>query len=189
MDQQAARVGVHVGPWVLGLSSGQQDVGDDLVELVDQLDQALAGDVLEGELALACVARISLSQDGVAVTRDDTARGEDLTAVLGELLVGDVTVAQLVLEILQELQDFLVGKSVERSSETIHTSGIGEVRIREGRSNKVSSVSTKPELVMADTTTRENNSKVVHVSKISRLKKKKDIHLTLPPSWSAWMTK
>lgn len=62
-------MGVHIGPGVLGLTLLQQHIGDNLVELGDQLEHGVVGKVLHGELPLAGVARVGLPQDGVPVTR------------------------------------------------------------------------------------------------------------------------
>ena len=66
--QKHTAVSVNVGPWVLGLALFQQDVGDDLVQLTDQFEHGVVGEVLERELSLASVPRIRLPEHGVAVT-------------------------------------------------------------------------------------------------------------------------
>ena len=60
-------MGIYIGPWVLGLALLQENAGDDLVELGHELEEFVIGQVLEGELALALVAGISLAEHGVAI--------------------------------------------------------------------------------------------------------------------------
>ena len=59
---------VNIWPWVLGLALLEEDTGDDFVELGDQLEELVVGEVLEGELALALVTWVSLAKNGVSVT-------------------------------------------------------------------------------------------------------------------------
>ena len=59
---------VNIWPWVLGLALLEEDTWDDFVELGDQLEELVVGEVLEGELALALVTWVSLAKNGVSVT-------------------------------------------------------------------------------------------------------------------------
>ena len=61
-------MGVNIWPWVLGLALLEENTWDDFVELGDQLEELVVGEVLEGELALASVTWVSLAEDGVAIT-------------------------------------------------------------------------------------------------------------------------
>lgn len=74
-----------------------------------------------------------------------TETGNDLTAlegspdvVLNGLLISVDT--DLVLHLKGPSQDFLVSETVEGTSKTVKTGSEGEVRIREGRANQVSTV-------------------------------------------------
>lgn len=69
--QQDTGVGIYVGPWVLDLAEFGQDWGHNLVDVGNQLEQRIVWQVLQGELALASVARIGLTQDSVTVARND----------------------------------------------------------------------------------------------------------------------
>jgi hypothetical protein len=42
----------------LGLAGLEEDVGDDLVDLADELEERVLGQVLEGELSLGGVSRV-----------------------------------------------------------------------------------------------------------------------------------
>lgn len=57
-NEQNTRVSVHVGPGVLGLSGGEEDVRDELIELSDELEELVVGEVLESELSLGLVSGI-----------------------------------------------------------------------------------------------------------------------------------
>jgi hypothetical protein len=56
--EEDTRVGVHVGPGVLGLTGGEENVGDEVVELTDELEELVVGEVLEGELPLSLVSGV-----------------------------------------------------------------------------------------------------------------------------------
>jgi hypothetical protein len=56
--EEDTRVGVHVGPGVLGLTGGEENVGDEVVELTDELEELVVGEVLEGELSLSLVSGV-----------------------------------------------------------------------------------------------------------------------------------
>ena len=74
--QQDSAVGVYVRPGVLGLALLQQYVGDNLIQLRHQSEHGIVGKFLQGKLSLAGVARVCLSQHGMAVTRDDLKQRE-----------------------------------------------------------------------------------------------------------------
>ena len=65
--EEDAGVGIDIGPWVLSLALLQENARDDLVELGDELEKFVIGQVLEGELALALVAGIRLAEHGMTV--------------------------------------------------------------------------------------------------------------------------
>ncbi len=64
-------VSVHVGPRVLGLALLGEHGGHDGVELLDELDEGIVGQVLGGELGLSGEARIGLPEHSVTEARDD----------------------------------------------------------------------------------------------------------------------
>jgi hypothetical protein len=139
--EENTRVSINVGPGVLGLTVLGQDVGDDVVQLAGELEHGVGGEVLEGELTLASVTGVGLSQDSVTVTRNDLARLEGLPDVVLDLLVGGVR-ADFGTEFEGPAEDFLVGKTVEGTSKTVETGSEGQVRVRESTADKVGSVST-----------------------------------------------
>lgn len=77
-----------------------------------------------------------LSQNGVSVSGNDLSRLEDRPDVLLHLLVGN-SGSNGLLHLEDKAQDFLVGESVEGSSESGEGGRVGEERIREGGSDEV----------------------------------------------------
>ena len=72
--QEAAAVGVHVGPGVLGLALLQEDVWHDLVQLTHQTEQGVIWKMLQGKLSLAYVARVRLTQHCMPIARNNLQR-------------------------------------------------------------------------------------------------------------------
>lgn len=132
-------VGVDVGEGVLGLAVLGKNAGGDLVDLGDEVEHGVVGQVLEGELALGDVTRVSLAEDGVAVTGNDTAGLEGVPKVLGDVLVGKVR-ADGLLHLGEPVEDLLVGKTVERAGKTVKAGGKGEVGGAESGANQVGGV-------------------------------------------------
>ena len=132
-------VGVDVGVGVLGLAVLGENTGGDLVDLADELEHGVVGQVLLGELALGDVAGVGLAEDGVAVTGNDLASLEGGPEVVLDGLVAEV-VANGLLHLLEPDKDLLVGQTVERTGETVETSGQGEVGRRQSRADQVGGV-------------------------------------------------
>jgi len=132
-------VGVDVGVWVLRLSVLGQHTRGDLVNLADKLEHWVVREMLKRKLALGHVAGICLAEDGVAVTGDDTAGLEGRPEVVLDVLVAEVG-ADTGLHLLEPLEDFLVGESVEGTGETVETGGEGEHGGGEGGTDKVGGV-------------------------------------------------
>ena len=106
--QEDTGVGVDVGVRVLGLAVLSEDTRSDLVDLADELEHRVIGQMLLSELALGDVAGIGLAKDGMAVTGNDTARLEGRPEVLLDLLVAEIVTDRL-LHLLEPLEHFLVG--------------------------------------------------------------------------------
>lgn len=85
---------IHIGPRVLGLAVLQQDGGHHVVQLGHQLEERIIGKVLQGELALAGVARIGLAQDSVTVPGDHLTRVQRVPDSLLQLLIADLCSAK-----------------------------------------------------------------------------------------------
>lgn len=140
-------VGVDVGVGVLGLAVLGKDLGGDLVDLGDELEHGVVGHLLcrvvsililtsnldchswwirtLGELALSRVTGVSLAEDGVAVTGNDTAGVEGGPEVVGDGLVAEV-VANGLLHLSEPVENLLVGQTVERTGQTVETSSNGK---------------------------------------------------------------
>jgi len=133
-------VGINIGPWVLGLSVLSEDWRNDLVENADELEERIVGKILQSELTLASVTGISLSENSVSESGDDLTRVKSVPeSLLHNLNIN--TTCELLLEVLSPLEHFLVGKTVERTSKTVHTGGEREIRIGESATHQVSGVS------------------------------------------------
>lgn len=132
-------MGVDIRPRVLGFASLEQDVRNKVIDLANELEHLVVGQVLQGKFALGSVARVRLSKNGVTVTGDDLTtleRGPDV--VLDGLIRG--ILANLALHLPEPDEDFLIGEAMERTGETVEGGAVGEERIREGRTNKFTSV-------------------------------------------------
>lgn len=138
--EEDARVGVDVWPRVLGLSVLLQDVWDKAEDLLDKVDVVVVLDVLLGKLLLADEPWVWNLKDGVAVAWDDASGVEERPGVVDELLVGRGFSAHLLDGTFDEDQHFLVGQAVERAGEAVQGGGEGQVRVREGRADKVARV-------------------------------------------------
>lgn len=113
-------MGINVGEGVLGLAVLGQDTGGNLVHLADELEHGVVGHLLLRELALSHVARISLAEDSVAVTGHDTARVQSGPQVVSNGLVAQI-VSNGLLHLNEPVQNLLVGKTVQRSGQTLKT--------------------------------------------------------------------
>jgi len=109
---------VDIGVWVLGLSVLGEDAGRDLVDLADELEHWVVGQVLLRKLALRDVAGVGLAENGVAVAGDDLAGLEGRPQIVLDGLVAEV-VANGFLHLLEPDEHLLVSQSVERTSETV----------------------------------------------------------------------
>lgn len=97
--QQHTGVGIYVRPRVLDLAEFGQDWGHDLVDVGDQSEQHIVRQMLQGELALASVPRIGLTQHGMAVSGHDLSRLERLPDKVLDLVLAGV-VSQLLAQLL-----------------------------------------------------------------------------------------
>ena len=127
-------MGIHVWPRVLCLALLLENVRDDLVDGRDDLEEVVVWHVLQAELTLSHVPRVSLAEDRVAIARDDLACLQGLPRKLADRLVRDALA--LLLELLVELkhpsEHLLVREAVERACQAAHGSREGEIRVRQG---------------------------------------------------------
>lgn len=160
VGQEDTRVSVDVGPGVLGLASLlfkkikyhakkgiqwilsylKKDVRDDVVDLADELEEGVFGEMLQSKLALGRVTGICLTQDGVTIARDDLTTLEGRPNVLLDGLVAS-TYADLRLHLAQPEENLLVCETVERTGETVQGSTEGEEGVREGGADEFAGVS------------------------------------------------
>lgn len=122
VHKQGAGSSVNVGPGVGDLTSCLEDVGDhSIASLYEVHEVVVLADELVGEVELAHEARVGLSEDGVAISRNDLATGKGVLHVLSDVVFSP-GLPKLVLEIEEELEALLVSETVERSGEAVHTS-------------------------------------------------------------------
>ncbi len=142
VPQQDTRVGIYIRVRVGNLSVFLQNAGHDRVNGVDNLEQFVVGHVLQGEFSLAGVTRVGLSQNSMSVSGDDLLGIEGVPGEFGDSFGGDFLSFgfEFGLEVLDPLEDLLVGQTVKRSGKGVQSSGIREVRIGEGGSDQVGSV-------------------------------------------------
>lgn len=137
--QQDTGVGVDIGPGVFDLLVSTQDLGGDLVDLGDELEQVVVGHVLETELALGGVTGVGLTEDSMTVAGNNTASLESVPQVLLDLLVGDVR-TDLLTHAEDPLEHLLVSTAMERTGKTVETSSNGQVGGGEGGADQVGGV-------------------------------------------------
>lgn len=127
---------------VLGLAVLGEDAGGNLGGSGDKLEDGVVLDLLSrvSKVHESLESRVGLSQNGVAVTGDDSAGLEDGPQVLDQVLVG-VALGDVLLHVEDESQDLLGGEAVERTSKTLQTSRVGQVGIRQSRADQVGGVS------------------------------------------------
>lgn len=138
--KQNAGVSVYIWPWVLGFTLGQEDVWNKFVDLGDQFEHIVVWKVFESELSLASVPWVGLSEHRVSVAWHDSARLQGVPDEVVEFLVGNVLAAEILSELGEPDEDFLVGETVEWAGETVHGGGEGEVWVGEGRTNQMTGV-------------------------------------------------
>ena len=134
MHEESAGASINIGPWVADLSDLAKFLRDHLVVGFDQVDESVSLDVLLGKLKFANETRISFPEDSVSISWDDLAGLEGLVNEVGDILVSPF-VTVLLLELEDVVQALLVSKTVERTSQSIHTSRESKVWVREGRAN------------------------------------------------------
>lgn len=82
---------------------------------------------------------VSFAKDGVTVSWNNFTSFKSVSNVSFDVLLGPFF-AELLLEVKDEVEAFLVCKAVERASESIHTSREGKVGIGKRRSDQMSCV-------------------------------------------------
>lgn len=137
--EEHARVRVDVRPRVLRLARLEEDVRHDLVDLADEAEEVVVGEVLQRELALRRVPRVRLPQHGVAVAGHDLAALERRPDVLPDRLVRWVG-ADLGLHLAQPEEYLLVCEAVERAGEAVQRRAEREEGVGERRADELAGV-------------------------------------------------
>lgn len=93
----------------------EQNAGNEVVDLADELEKRILRQVLEREFTLGGVAGVCLPQNGVAVAGNDLSALEGGPDVLLDGLIRSI-LADLGLHFAEPEEYLLVGKAVERAS-------------------------------------------------------------------------
>lgn len=130
---------IHIGPWILDLSSGKEHIGDHLIEIGNDLEHGVVGEELGGKLPLAGIPGVSLPKHPMAIPWDDLPlrkRGLDVSL---ELLLGRGR-TQLTHKLVEPSHHLLVGEAVEGAGKPVHAGGKGEVGVGESAPHQVAGV-------------------------------------------------
>lgn len=118
----------------------EKNTGDDVVNLANKLEERVIGEVLQSEFTLSSVTGVSLTENGVAITRNDLSTLEGRPDVLLDGIVSGV-LTNLRLHLAQPEKNLLVGETVKGTGETIQGSTEGEEGIGEGGADQFTGVS------------------------------------------------
>lgn len=139
--EHTARRSIHVRVRVLGLAMLLEHNRSKLRKALHELHNRGLLELLTGlaELAQGNETRVGLAEHSVTVARHDAAALKGGPELVNDLLVGRV-LANLALELEGPVEHLLVSETVERASETVETSRVREVRVRQGAADKVCGV-------------------------------------------------
>mmetsp|Transcript_36347 Transcript_36347/g.79542 ORF Transcript_36347/g.79542 Transcript_36347/m.79542 type:complete len:204 (-) Transcript_36347:666-1277(-) len=140
MPEQDARMRIDIGVRICNLAVLLEDAGHDLIDGINDLEKLIIRQVLQSKFSLASVTRIGLTEDSVAVPRNDLLRVESIPSKFGNSLgIHLLTLGgELIGQLLNPLEHLLVGKTVERAGESVQPGSIREVGIGQSRADKMS---------------------------------------------------
>lgn len=116
MLQECSTEGIDIGPWVFDFSDGAEDTRNGVKALSGKVTDVIILDVAVSESLEMQEARIGVTEDCVAIARNDLAFSESLAHIfLNDLLAGFCAVV-VVLELSEPLQALLVGQAVQGTS-------------------------------------------------------------------------
>ena len=115
VHQEGAGAAIDVGPWVLDLAGGVKALRNLLIVGLHELDQVVVMDVIVCEVELAHETRVSLAENGVAISWHDLATLERDIDELADVLARPILTI-LSLEREEVIEAFLVGEAVKWSS-------------------------------------------------------------------------
>jgi hypothetical protein len=130
VHKEGTRAAINVGPGVLDLASSSEKVGNGLVVGFYQVNEVVVFNVLVSELELKHEARVGLAKNSMAVARNNLSGGKGVGNMGLDIVLGPALTI-FFLEGKDEGEALLVSKSVEGSSETVHTSREREVGVGE----------------------------------------------------------
>ena len=130
MHKECAGAGVYIGPGVADFTSFFKNVRNDSVAGLNEVHEVIVLNVSLSEIELAHEARVCLTENGVTVAGNNLARGENLINIIADIIFSPLC-AKVFLEVKEELEALLVCESMKRTSKSVHTSGEGQVGVRE----------------------------------------------------------
>lgn len=130
--KENTRVSIYVWPWVLSFTLSQKNIWNKFVDLSDQFKHIVIWQVFQSKFSLTSVPWIGLSKNGVAVAWNNSSRFQGVPDEVVEFFIGDILTTEIFSELGEPYKDFLVGKTVEWASETVHSGSKGQVWIGEG---------------------------------------------------------
>jgi len=87
--QEDTRMSIHIRPRILGFSVFGEDSRNNFVDCSDKFEERIIRKMFESELTLSGVSWISLSQNSVSESWDDSSRFESRPAEINQLLFSD----------------------------------------------------------------------------------------------------
>lgn len=110
---QAGTYSINVGVRVLGLSMFSQNTRSNLVDLADELEHGVVGQMAKSKFALRHVTRIGLTEHSVSVSRNNLSGVQGGPEVVLDGLVAKIVTDSL-LHLLQPHKHFLVSPTRSR---------------------------------------------------------------------------
>ena len=143
---------VDVGIGILDFAEFVEDTGSERVDLRNKFEEFIIREMFQceftktlipsllGQVPLRHVTRIRLSEDGMAVTGNDTTALQGGPDVFLDGVIRDIC-ADGILHLHDPSKDFLVGETVKRTGETVQSSSEGQHGTRQGGTNEMGRVS------------------------------------------------
>lgn len=134
-----------------GQSYLKEDVRNKCVDLANEFEELVIGQVLQGKLALSGVTGICFPENSMAIPRNNLTTLKSRPNIFLDSIISCV-LADLRLHFSEPDENFLVGKTMEGTSEAVKGGSVRQERIREGGANQFTGVcGDVPTLVVTKT--------------------------------------
>ena len=141
MLEESSAEGIDVGVRVLDLADGAKNTGNGLEASSSKVADVVVLDVLISEGLQVHESGIGVSEDSMTVAWDNSAFSQSFSDELFDDFLVRFFSLVVVFEACEPLEALLVGKTVQRSSETVHGSRVREIGVSKGRANQHVSMS------------------------------------------------